>query len=271
MSKNNKMKVDSPEYNKKTKSKFIIIMIICFAVGGLGGFFGSIATNFFKGDLADIEKWFRENLPYFQTNVFPWILLSFAIICWIIGEVWLKKAKQQIATWDGEDDEHIGVADLYLSNVLTVSNVLMISIQFIFGIATYQLMPVIQTTKNIGMVLLNVVFYFVSLFITISLQSRAVKAIKEYAPEKKGSIYDSKFQKLWYQSCDEAERKLVGEASYRTVQTMNSVFSGFMTVTTIIAMFIPIGFLCTFFIGVLWLIMSCIYCSVCKELEHGKK
>ncbi len=271
MSKNNKVKVDSPEYNKKTKKKFIIIMIIGFAIGVLGGILGTIAINFFKGDLADIGKWIEENLPYFQTNVVPWILLSFAIICWIIGEVWLKKAKQQIATWDGEDDECIDVADLYLSNVLTVCSVLMISIQFLLGIATYKLLSVIQATGNIGMVLLNIVFYFVSFFITISLQSRAVKTIKEYAPEKKGSIYDSKFQKVWYQSCDEAERKLVGEASYRTIQAMNNVFSGFMTVTIMVAMFIPIGFLCTFFIGVLWLIMTCIYCSVCKELEHGKK
>ncbi len=271
MSKNNKMKVDSPEYNKKTKNKFIIIMIVCFAIGGFGGFIGAAATNFFKGSLESIGKLITEKLPYIQTSVVPWILIGFTIICWIIGEIWLKKAKKQIAAWDGEDDKHIDVADLHLSNVLTISNVLMISTQFIFGIATYQLLTVIETTGNISMTLLTIAFYFVSLFVTISLQSRAVKAIKEYAPEKKGSIYDSKFQKVWYQSCDEAERKLVGEASYRTIQTMNSVFSGFMTVTIVIAMFIPIGFLCTFFIGVLWLIMTCIYCSACKELEHGKK
>ena len=270
MSKNNKTKVDSPEYNKKTKKRFIITLIVYLAISVVGGFLAAAAVDFFKGNLADIGKWIGENLPYFQINIVPWIMISFMLICWIIGEVWIKKAKQQISTWDGEDDAHIDIADLYLSNVLTVSNVLMISTQFIFGIATYQLFSNLETTENIDMTLLNIGFYFASFFVSISLQNRAVKAIKEYSPEKKGSIYDAKFQKVWYQSCDEAERKLVGEASYRTVQIMHGVFSGFLSATIIIAMFIPIGFLCTFFIGVLWLIMSCVYCRTCKKLEHGQ-
>lgn len=266
MSKNNKMKVDSPEYNKKTKSKFIIIMIIAFAIGGLGGYFGAAATNFFKGELADIGTWIASKFPYFQAYIMPWVILTFTLVCFVLGEMWIKKAKKQIASWDGEDDEHIEVADSYLNKTGTSSNVLMISTQILFGLATYQLLSAFETTGNISMTIVSIIIYFAGMFIALSQQNRTVKMAKEYAPEKKGSIYDMKFHKVWYKSCDEAERQLIGDASYETFRFMNGVFSTFETVTVVVGMFIPIGFLCAFFIGVLWLIMTCYYTHTFTKL-----
>lgn len=271
MSKNNKVKVDSPEYNKKTKIIFAIVLIVSFAIGGFGGFFGAAATNFLKDDLSNLGNLINEKLPFFQIYIMPFIILAFTLICFILGEIWIKKAKKQIATWDGEDDDHIAEADKILSNVLNISSILMISIQFLFGLATYQLLSTIRTAGNPYMTLIMVAIYFAGMFISLSQQSRTVNAVKKYAPEKKGSVYDMKFQKVWYESCDEAERQIIGDASRDTVRFMNSVFSGFLTVTIIIAMFIPIGLLCTFFIGILWLIMSCYYSHSCKKLEHGQK
>lgn len=269
MSKNTKVKVDSPEYNKKTKKKFIIIMIVCFAIGGLGGYLGAAATDLFKGELADIGKLLAAKLPYFQAYVMPWVIFTFTLVCFVLGEMWIKKAKKQIASWDGEDDEHIEVADAYLNKVATSSNVLMISIQVLFGLTTYQLLSAFETSDDFHMPLVSIVIYFAGMFISLSQQNRTVKIAKEYEPEKKGSVYDMKFQEVWYESCDEAERQLIGDASYETFRFMNSVFSTFETITVIVGMFIPIGFLCAFFIGVLWLIMTCYYTHVCTKL--GKK
>ncbi len=269
MNNKNKVKVDSPEYNKKTKKKFIIIMIVCFAIGGLGGYFGAAATDFFKGELADIGELIASNLPYFQVYVMPWVILAFTLVCFIFGEIWIKKAKKQIASWDGEDDEHIEVADSYLNKTGTSSNVLMISTQVLFGLATYQLLSAFETTGIISMTVVIIIIHFAGMIISLSQQNRTVKIAKEYAPEKKGSIYDMKFHKVWYESCDEAERQLIGDASYETFRFMNGVFSAFETITVIVGMFIPIGFLCAFFIGVLWLIMTCYYTHVSTKL--GKK
>lgn len=270
MSKNNKVKVDSPEYNKKSKGKFVIILIVSFAIGGIGGLLGARATDIFKDELTDWGTFIAEKLPYIQVFVVPWILLAMVVVCFILGEIWLKKAKKQIASWDGEDDDHIDIADGYLCNVGNISNILMISIQIIFGFATYQLIGAMRTTDNFYMTFLAVVFYFAGMFVAISQQNRMVKALKEYAPEKKGSIYDTKFQKVWYESCDEAERQKIGDASRQTVQFMNGAFSTTLTIAIILGMFIPIGFLCAFFVGLLWLIISCYYSHVCKKLEQGK-
>ena len=268
--KNNTTTVDSPEYNKKSKRSFVIIMIISLLLGGLGGYFGAKGTDMVKENFANIGNLLTEKYPLFQAHVMPWVLLIFTIICFILGEIWLKKGKETIATWDGEDNEHIEIADVYIYKVGYVSNVLMIFNQVLFGLATYQLMTLLEKTDNAYMILITVAIFFAGLILTISQQSRAVKLTKQYAPEKKGSVYDRNFQKVWYESCDEAERQLIGDASYQTMRFMGGVFSTLLTITVIIGMFIPIGLLCAFFIGLLWLIMTCYYSHTCAKLEHGK-
>lgn len=266
----NNVKVDSPEYNKKSKKSFIIITIVSLLTGGFVGFFGGLAANTLKEQIVNINKLLTENYPLFQTYVMPWIILAFTIVCFILGEIWLKKGKKQIATWDGEDNEHIEIADSHLNKVNAVSSILMIVIQILLGLTTYQLMSLFEKIDNVYMPLIAVVVYFAGLIISISQQNRSVKLLKQYAPEKKGSIYDRKFHKVWYESCDEAERQMIGDASYKTMRFMTSVFSSLLTITIIIGMFIPIGLLCAFFIGLLWLIMTCYYSYTCAKLERGK-
>lgn len=267
---NNHAKIDSPEYNKKSKRGFIIIMIISLLLGGFGGFFGAKTTDLLKNDIANIGKFLTDNYPLFQVRVMPWVILAFTIICFILGETWLKKAKKQILTWDGEDDEHIEIADSHLNKVNSISSILMIVTQILFGLTTYQLMSLFEKTDNSCMFEVAVIAYFAGLILAISQQNRAVKLLKQYAPEKKGSIYDRNFHKVWYESCDEAERQIIGDASYKTMRFMMGVFSTLLTITVIVGMFIPIGLLCAFFIGLSWLIMTCYYSYTCAKLEHGK-
>ena len=270
MRKNNKVKTDSPEYNKKSKVTFAIIMLVSLAIGGLVGFFGARAKDIFKGDLTNVGEWITEKLPFFQAYIMPWVLLAFTVICCILGFMWISKSKKIIATWDGENDEHIALADIYLTNTSNITGILMIMSQVLFGFATYQLMELFEKVGNVYMTSIAIAIFFAAMFVSLVLQSMTVKLVKEYAPEKKGSVYDMKFQKVWYESCDEAERQMVGDASYQTFRFMSGAFSTTLTITIVIGMFIPIGFLCTFFVGILWLMMTCYYTHACKKLEHGK-
>ena len=58
---------------------------------------------------------------------------------------------------------------------------------------------------------------------TIIIQQRCVDAVKRMNPEKTASVYDVKFQRKWMDSCDEAERREIGEAAYRAFVVTNSV------------------------------------------------
>ena len=275
MSNNKKqLTADSPEYNKKSKRTFIIILIIATIAGGLGGFLGGIAEDEFTEQFKNIGKYLAKILPTIQAQVMPWVLFLFALVCFILGKVFLKKGKQQIETWDGEDDDHISLADSYLSKAATTSNLLLIGSQVIFAFTTYRLSNVFESANKktfLIMFLFVIIVYFASMFIAISQSKRTVDFTKKYAPEKKGSIYDTKFHKVWYDSCDEAERHLIGEISYQTYMFMNKVFSTTLTITGVVGMFIPIGILCAFFVGLLWLLMSCYYSYITAKLEQKNR
>lgn len=265
---------DSPEYNKKSKRTFIIILIIAMIAGGLGGFLGGIAEDEFTEQFKNIGKYLAKILPTIQAQVMPWVLFLFTLVCFILGKVFLKKGKQQIETWDGEDDDHISLADSYLSKAATTSNLLLIGSQVIFAFTTYRLSNVFESANKktfLIMFLFVIIVYFASMFIAISQSKRTVDFTKKYAPEKKGSIYDTKFHKVWYDSCDEAERHLIGEISYQTYMFMNKVFSTTLTITGVVGMFIPIGILCAFFVGLLWLLMSCYYSYITAKLEQKNR
>ncbi len=151
-----------------------------------------------------------------------------------------------------------------------MSNILTIFSEILFALGSYQLLNLLKTKNDAIIIIVFVIIYLSAISMTVYFQSQTVKLVQLYAPEKKGSIYDKNFQKIWYESCDEAERQLIGIVSHRTFIFMNTVFSTFLTITILLGMFIPIGFLCSFFIGILWLIMSFYYGYSCEKLEKRK-
>lgn len=57
------------------------------------------------------------------------------------------------------------------------------------------------------------------LALAVLLQQKTVDLVKEMNPEKKGSIYDEKFQKLWWKAATRPERRQIGQASYKAYST----------------------------------------------------
>lgn len=51
-----------------------------------------------------------------------------------------------------------------------------------------------------------------------------VKATKTIHPEKRDNVFDTKFQKDWFQSCDEAEQQKIGQCSYFCFRLMSGIF-----------------------------------------------
>ena len=52
--------------------------------------------------------------------------------------------------------------------------------------------------------------------VKLGVVQKLVNLTKEINPEKKGSIYDVKFQKKWEASCDEAELFAIYKSAYRS-------------------------------------------------------
>lgn len=85
------------------------------------------------------------------------------------------------------------------------------------------------------------VFCMAIMFFSINLQRCVVDLIRRMNPEKQGSVYDIRFRKKWYDSCDEAERRRIGEASYAayTATTYTSLI--LWVVMVMLNIFVPVG------------------------------
>lgn len=264
-----KQEADSPQYEKTSKEKFAIRCIAGLILGGFLGGACAAGSDLLKDSVSETVQNIIQKIPFVQVHVLPWILLVFIIISTIIGVSFIKKAKILIDSWDGEDDEHIAKADSFLNKASSNSSIQIIITQMLFALMTYNLMDNLQNKADAIMILVGVAIYFISLFITVTQQNRIIKLIKEYAPEKKGSVYDKNFQDVWLASCDEAEQLMIYKASHKTYAFMNKVFSCFLVIAVIAGMFVSIGMLCAFLIGLLWLIMICCYTKEVEKLEHG--
>lgn len=261
--------VDSPQYDNKTKKKFAIRIILSLIIGMVFGFFVAMCTDILKENTSGIAKTILQKFPVIQLYVFPWLMLVFTIVCVIMNEHLMKKSRIQIDTWDGEDDAHINIADFYLSKVSMISSIQTVVIQIFFAIITYNLMKNLQSAKDSAVTLIAVVIYFIGLFSAVFQQNHLIRLMKEYSPEKKGSVYDKKFHDVWLASCDEAEQHMIYEVAYKTFRFMNTVFSICLVISTIFGMFFPTGILCAFMIGLIWLIMTCYYSK--QSIKLGNK
>ena len=264
--------IDSPQYEKATKKKYAVRSVICLAAGGIAGFLFAFGSTHLKTLLTAITKYAHIYFPVLQLYLFPWFLLVFTLICTIINEKLLKKSKLQITSWDGENDDHINIADTCLNKVLLISGIESVGTQIIFAVITYHLMKNLQdkSSTNVMMIFIAVAIYLASMVAIVLQQKHVIQLIKKYSPEKRGSIYDKHFQDVWFATCDEGERHIIYKACYKTYQFMNRVFSTCLAAATIIGMFVSIGILCAIIIGFLGLIMTCCYTRECIRLENGR-
>ena len=115
--------------------------------------------------------------------------------------------------------------------------------------------------KNFNMYVLGIVAFLVILAEGIIIQQKAVDITKIMYPEKTASVYDLKFQKKWVDSCDEAEKIMIGRCAFEAFKVTNSVCSALSVILAIGALTFDIGFLPSFVVCLIWLVNHCAYCS----------
>ena len=101
-------------------------------------------------------------------------------------------------------------------------------------------------------------------------QVRYVKLIQKMEPTKKGDPTSMKFQKQWLESCDEAEKTLIYQSSYRTYCFMSVLMPFLIVVTMLGHLLYDTGLLAIFVVGFLWIAMVSAYCYFCTVSRKRK-
>ncbi len=240
-----KRKAEIKAEDKKKSWLFALICIISGFVGGILGMSIILLVNILemKG-LSFTEFWMQAQKDF--TLPASFMMIGLDILFSVIALVYFVKGKK---IWNSnvDEDEKYEKADRKLSLSLLFSNVLYYVNFAFYGFAMYASISIAKeangdVTGGAFRLILTAIF-IVILFVGLAVQKACVNHTKLMNPEKKGSVYDVKFDKVWYESCDEAERMQIGIAGYKTVKVMNITILALFMVFVCAGMFFEIGIL----------------------------
>ena len=234
--------------DKKALPKFIAIVVCSLIVGGVLG------VLMVKLSLEDFQEVLDGAGLYFTNYAAPWLIIALPVIEFAVCLPIYFSAKKQLAAWDGEDETVSGRAEAKLSVCMSITGLCTVLAFFLLSAmfagfvgnaGTERMMPAPVFFGGLA-------GFPLSLFAPMVLQQKLVDLTKQLNPEKRGSVYDTKFQKKWYESCDEAERALIGQCAFKAYQAMCRTCMALWTVFALGGMFFNWGFLPALAVCVVW-------------------
>lgn len=251
------MKDNVARDNRKALPKFLLMIGAAALVGGLVGFFSAMATDGLSAEAL------KARVDAVLSALVPWGLPVCMAVLLIPAAVVLGKARAAFTAWDGEDED-VGIVVEDRLNVVMLLSVLAMIVGFFFLSA-----GMLYAWESLRL-LANTAFFVADMVIIVLLQQKVVDLTRRMNPEKEGSVYDRKFKKKWFESCDEAERAQIGRASYQAFQTTSGVCMILWLVLLLGSLFYPMGILPTLMVLVIYGVLQCRYLTECIRMHRRK-
>jgi len=259
--KNDKIK----QANRKALPKFLALLFVCMAVGGIFGYCAShYGLNAFASKLAEAGVCFSEKIA-------PWLLIAVAVILPVVCLPIYRQARKLVENWDGEDEAVSEKAEEKISLVMWISGAGQI-VGYFLACACYaagfQLFDG-ETPKGLLSLCLGVVGLLAVMFENMRFQQMSVDLTKRLYPEKTASVYDVRFQKKWLDSCDEAEKILIGKCAYKAYTAGSYTCAALAGILAVSALVFNTGFFPSLAVCTVWMVMQCVYCRESIKLSRS--
>ena len=248
--------------NPKALPKFMLIMVISLLLGGVTGFCAAI---YGLDALADGMK---NAGAFFGTYIAPWLMLAAAVIVPAVCIPVYRSAKKLLSSWDGENEEISDTVDNKLSITIWLTSAALIISYFLIA-ASYSNSFATFKNKNSSLLFIASIAAFLAIMIeAVIIQQKCVDTVKKTNPEKTASVYDLKFQKKWMDSCDEAEKIIIGKCAFKAYTATNTVCTVLSIVLAICALIFGTGFLPSLVVCLIWITSQSVYCK--ESLRYSK-
>lgn len=245
--------------NQKALPKFLGILVIASLVGGVLGGLSGVAGYFLKGEELGAA------ITRLLSTASPWAMALCATVLLGSGFYQYRRARTAFHGWDGENEDVIWQAEDRLSRAMLMSSLTAIVSFFFFSAGAVKLPQEVDS----AMILLAI--FLVVIALSILLQQKTVDLTKEINPEKRGSVYDMKFQERWWESCDEAERRQIGQASYKAYTTLNKFCPYCWGVLFLGNMIFHYGILPSTVVLLVWAVLTVSYTREAIRLSRGSR
>ena len=260
----------------KTKKKNVYVkyaVIMCIS-GALGGILGGVME---MGQVHGVLTGIQEGMQFFLNSVRNWMLPLMAIcgvIALVLCEQYMGRLKIAGEAMEQAEDEAYERLDYELEAAGSRGMIVSFagSIAMILLLATGYSTKYIESLNGSGIMwFLLEILTFIALEVYLNVwQIRYVRVIQKIYPDKKGDPTSLKFPKQWLESCDEAEKECIYQASYKGYQTVMKWAPILTFVALILHMFFDTGILAIVMPSVIWLVTSVTYCRACLQ-NKGEK
>ena len=164
--------------NRRALPKYLLTIPLFGLLGGVLGFFTGVAGA------AGVAETVRQALDRVLAVCAPWGIVGSAVV--LLGAGWYlyAAAKRRFAAWDGEDEDAMDAAEQQLSWALLLTGLVIILDFFFFAASIIydRFLP-------------DLILFLASVAVLVVLQQKIVDLERRINPEKRGSVYDMKFQK----------------------------------------------------------------------------
>lgn len=243
--------------NKKALPKFALIIVLSLAGGIALGLVLTLSGAESLGDnLTAAGAWFTRYAAAPLLVAVPLLELAVCLPIYF-------GAKKRLSAWDGEDESVGSEAEARLSVCLWVTGMALIATMFLLAAMTAGFVNDAGTPRMMPKELFfsGLGAFLASLAVCVVLQQKLVDLAKRLNPEKQGSVYDTKFQKKWFESCDEAERAIIGQCAYRAYQAAGRTCLALWLVLLLGGMLFDWGFLPVLVVCIIWGVSQSVYCG----------
>lgn len=245
--------------NKKAMPKFFVIVAASLVFGALLG----AALVFLKGD------WIlhtEQAIASLLNTAAPYLLLLCVFLSGSLQYILFRKSKRMYVQWQEEDEETLSVIERQLSIAIQVNSIFCI-LSFLFvsiPMCHADAFDVVPFFISLGAFLLNLIVMLIG-------NQKLVDFTKQLHPEKQGSVYDIKFPKVWYESCDEAERAIIGQSAFAAYKSTNMTCVILWLVLICANMLFDFGLIPITVVAVIWIVNSLSYFLKSQSLEKKNK
>lgn len=245
--------------NRKALPKFLLILLASLVAGGILG----ALVGFSQATWLDTEA-VTAGLDSFFRIVTPWAIPVTTLVTMGLSAFLYGTAARKYREWDSGDEDDTSEAVDRLLNWVLLLGVVQLLVDLFFLAAMMRYISDVNALTGVGC-------FTVSVALLIVFQQKAVDLTRRMNPEKRGSVYDTRFQKKWLESCDESERRQIGEASRKAYAVTNRVCLWLWLALVVLGLVFDIGMLPVLMVMLPWGAMQLTYILTCIRMNKTGK
>lgn len=238
--------------NKKAMPGFILIFVVCLVAGLILGFITAwLDFESFGAALSAFGAFYASQLAC-------WLLCTCLAAEFAAGLPLYFSAKKQLAAWDGEDETVSEAIEQKLSVCMWITSMAIV-LGFLLVAGHFSGMMHMGSHIRSVHTFLGLGAFLLILTGSVFFQQKLVDMTKTLNPEKRGSVYDPKFHDKWLDSCDEAERAIIGQCAMKSYQAVTFTCLALWTVFVMGGIYFDWGFLPVIPVCIVWGVSQSVY------------